>query len=149
MSATSGPYQAAAYASAHALLQETFDYLLRLPAAPTTVELARRIRTHLADPAIAASAARAREEVSADIWARTSRKEETSYLSSGLPELVVQWSAEQVRLHSPAARVFGSTSKGRSFALHLSQQLARGITLPAGPASAPSSGSAVAPNRTP
>lgn len=148
MSETSGPSQAAAYACAHALLQETFAYLLRLPAVPTTTELARRIRTHIEDPAVAASAALAREEVAAHIWKQTSRTWAWRYLSSGIPELVVQWRADQVRLHSPAAQVFGNTSKGRSFALHLSQHLARGITVPDPHDSAPSSGSTVAPNRT-
>ena len=53
------PDERAHFVAADALLREAFDYLCRLPAVPTTVDLARRIRSHIEDPGRAVATNRA------------------------------------------------------------------------------------------
>lgn len=109
------------------MLEEVLEYLLRLPAHPMTVQMARKVQAHLQDPS-----ARVARELTAQLAAaqqadRVVRGGVSSFTPSGIPVLQVAVYPESVRLSSPAAKEFGSTSKGRSFGLELVKDLAAGI----------------------
>ena len=112
-----------------ALLREAFGYLLRLPAVPTTVDLARKIRSHLDNPRAIAASTVLEGTAASQRWDAVARTGVTRYLPSGIPELVVSASRDEARVSSPAAQTFGRSARGREFAKELTQQLAVGVTI--------------------
>jgi hypothetical protein len=115
------------------LLREVMDYLLRLPAHPMTVAIAKKVKHHLESPGTVVARKEAALLSAARQADRMNRSGITIYTAEGVPELVVSVGPEAAHVSSPAAAIYGGTSQGRKFAQQLVVQLARGVTVELGP----------------
>lgn len=84
------------------LFEEVLGYLLRLPAVPTTVAMARKIKERVEDPARKAMERRAVEA------ARVSAlRHGVNYVPSGLPVIEAEVDADILRLWTPSGAALG------------------------------------------
>lgn len=115
-----------------ALLREAAGYLARLPPHPMTRELAAKLQRHLDDPRT--GIIRERDELIASAQAADliARKGANRYTPAGIPALEVSVEGGFARVESPAAKIYGDTSQGRSFGKRLVEELARGVTVELG-----------------
>ncbi|WP_454914418.1 hypothetical protein [Variovorax gossypii] len=121
--------------ASESLLRETLDYLMRLPVNPMTAQLARKIRTHLEDPAQAREVRDAALVINAAEQNRDLRSGVAWYTAAGLPalEVVVGAGCSVATISSPAARLYGGASAGKQFSKKLIDSLIAGQRVALGP----------------
>ena len=115
------------------MLREVLEYLQRLPAHPMTTAMLRKVQAHLDSPAAGIVRDRDRRRVAAARAVDLGRGGQGGYVMEGYPELCVSIAEDVVLVASPAAERFGTTSRGRAFALALAAQLAKGYRIDLSP----------------
>ena len=115
-----------------ALLREAADYLRRMPPHPMTRDLAEKIQDHLDNPRTGMARQRDERLAAAAASDQIARRGANRYTPAGLPAIEVSVEGDLVKVASPAAKVFGSSSEGRKFGKHLVEELARGVTIELG-----------------
>lgn len=100
------------------LLQEVMAYLLRLPAVPTTVALARKVKDHLDQPDRKAAELRASEEAR-----RAGLRHGCNFTPVGLPVIEAEVDGDHLRLWTPGDAVRGSDRTRAGWPVMLCQRL--------------------------
>lgn len=93
---SANPISQAEFLATRAMLSEVLDYMLRLPANPMTVEMARKVRDHLASPAQMLEVERSREAAIAS---------GVAYGPSGVPVVGVEVSGANAWVWTPFAHL--------------------------------------------
>ncbi|MBC7990775.1 MAG: hypothetical protein H7Y19_14500 [Luteimonas sp.] len=107
------------------LLAEVLDYMLRLPAVPLTVELARKVRAHLDDPGHWLAVEQAKHEAR-----RAALRHGANYTPAGVPVVEVEIDRDIARLWTPPEAAW----KGREIPLLHRLRQVETVQLADGPA---------------
>lgn len=116
------PRQESATIETLKLLQETVDYLNRLPVVPVTHALINKIQAHIDDPHVVAARREARE-----MEVLVSRRYGSRYAPSGAPAYLAVVDGNKVTFHVPAYSP--KLEDGSVPEDHRMQELAKGVTL--------------------
>lgn len=100
------------------LLQEVMNYLLRLPAVPTTAALARKVKLHLDQPERRAAERRASEEAR-----MAGLRHGCNFTQIGLPVIEAEVDGDRLRLWTPGDAALGTDQIRAEWPVMLCQRL--------------------------